>query len=55
MYLVSPSRTRLALGPGKAVLILGPMVIVLVDMESSKNAAYSLVDDRFSGRSPVMC
>src|SRR5580693_173357 len=35
MYLVSPSRTCLAFGPGKAVLILGP-IRVWVDMESSK-------------------
>src|SRR5580698_947134 len=35
MYLLSPSRTRLALGPGKAVLSLGP-VRVWVDIASSK-------------------
>src|SRR6185312_3489479 len=33
----SPSSTRLAFGPGRAVLILGPSItdVVLVDMESS--------------------
>ena len=30
MYLSSPASTRLALGPGRAVLILGPAVSVLV-------------------------
>src|SRR5437016_4717667 len=30
MYLSSPARTRLALGPGRAVLILGPAIRVLV-------------------------
>src|SRR5579863_740494 len=37
MYWLSPCSTRLALGPGRAVLSLGPMaVIVLVVMESSE-------------------
>src|SRR6185369_4368772 len=38
MYFSSPARTRLAFGPGRAVLILGPTakVLVLVLMESSK-------------------
>src|SRR5579862_7584209 len=36
MYLSSPARMRLALGPGSAVLILGPAVRVLVVMGSSK-------------------
>src|SRR5882672_3517166 len=35
MYLSSPASTRLALGPGSAVLILGPAVRVLVGMKSS--------------------
>src|ERR1700758_4273189 len=36
MYFASPSSTRLALGPGRAVLILGPIaVMVLVVMASS--------------------
>ena len=30
MYFSSPSSTRLALGPGRAVLILGPIVAVIV-------------------------
>src|SRR5690242_8566279 len=30
MYFSSPSSTRLALGPGRAVLILGPMVAVII-------------------------
>src|SRR5690349_10578805 len=38
IYFSSPARTRFALGPGRAVLILGPTakVLVLVLMESSK-------------------
>src|SRR5580698_3400609 len=42
MYCWSPASTRLALGPGRSVLILGPLtpgrasVIVLVVMESSE-------------------
>src|SRR5215468_58970 len=35
MYLSSPASTCLALGPGRAVLIFGPAVMVLVGMESS--------------------
>src|SRR5215475_2538730 len=35
MYLSSPARMRFALGPGRAVLILGPTVRVLVGMGSS--------------------
>src|SRR5208283_2201018 len=29
MYFSSPSSTRLALGPGRAVLILGPMAVMV--------------------------
>src|SRR5580692_6400580 len=35
MYLLSPSSTRIAFGPGRAVLILGP-IRVWVGMASSK-------------------
>src|ERR1700756_5575135 len=41
MYLSSPARMRLALGPGRAVLILGPMVSALVDMGSSGKTVVS--------------
>src|SRR5215472_16995419 len=40
MYLSSPARMRLALGPGRAVLILGPTVRGLVDMGSSKERSW---------------
>src|SRR2546427_11789403 len=38
MYLSSPSRICLALGPGSVVLILGPTARVLVDMGPPKNS-----------------
>src|SRR5579864_3365308 len=42
MYFWSPSSTRLALGPGRAVLIFGPIaVMVLVVMASSAAAVSS--------------
>src|SRR5215471_5381920 len=41
MYLSSPARMRLALGPGSAVLILGPAVRVLVVMGSSDESSAS--------------
>src|SRR2546427_11474837 len=41
MYLSSPSRICLALGPGNLVLILGPTARVLVDMGSSEKTVVS--------------
>src|SRR5437773_12554396 len=49
MYLSSPSRICLALGPGNAVLILGPTARVLVDMGSSEKTVVS------SGFSVLRC
>src|SRR5579884_1580391 len=51
MYLVSPSRTRFAFGPGKAVLIFGA-VIVVAGMASSRRL--SLVVRRWPAKLPKM-
>src|SRR6516164_1473092 len=51
MYLSSSASTRLALGPGRAVWILGPAVRVLVGMEVLLKAAlgcWSLAVSDFS-------
>src|ERR1700757_5476253 len=39
MYCSSPSSTRLAFGPGRAVLILGPIVAVVAVMIFLRSAA----------------
>src|ERR1700675_3466524 len=45
MYLSSPARMRLALGPGSAVFSLGPAVKVFAVMESSKVVLSSLFSE----------
>src|ERR1700719_3354563 len=40
MYFSSPARTRLALGPGRAVLIFGPASVLVVMESSGKQSSF---------------
>src|SRR5579863_8057145 len=52
MYFSSPSSTRLALGPGRAVLILGPiavMVLVVMEISSLRSGQWLLDGCQWAG------